>query len=547
VETIELTPMTAAASTIHHPLGNPAGPGLWRVKGMELPAYIQNVAIAMMRHGKSRSQAIQMATGIVRNWAEGHDGHGHKVSAVVQAAATRAVAQYTAAQGRAHAEHSAGEPVNVLDFASDLVLSTTTGAGGKAGGGGGTRAYNRVPAGNGISSGEFAPKGGSAATAAKANNAKARAKGYGSGKGPAATGKPVSSKGKLTDAEKQQKSQLMAKAKQLTQEAAKLKTDIAALKKQVSEAETQADSTSSAQTSSTASTSTSSTPAASTTSSTPSSTSSSSTAGANTVTAEKAQITSMTAQMNKDLTQAASLRKQAAALSNDMDSISAIELVAPTSTAGRKALAKARNALPDGSFPVPDTAYLKKAIKAVGRAPASKRPALARLIKKRAKELGATNTAGVKGTWAMATPAMSASDGPRMTGMAKTSAMGLNPKQAGAYAKLRKKGMAQPLAMAFAKRIKSKTGAKSMSNEMTLAMSRAGTSVTGPMERTSPSIAPGGIKGGSGSAQGIYNGLRKKGISHGPAMAMAMKHGKGKVTPWGSPMKSGGKMKNLAG
>jgi hypothetical protein len=147
----------------------------------------------------------------------------------------------------------------------------------------------------------------------------------------------------------------------------------------------------------------------------------------------------------------------------------------------------------------------------------------------------------------MATPAMSASDGPRMTGMAKTSAMGLNPKQAGAYAKLRKKGMAQPLAMAFAKRIKSKTGAKSMSNEMTLAMSRAGTSVTGPMERTSPSIAPGGIKGGSGSAQGIYNGLRKKGISHGPAMAMAMKHGKGKVTPWGSPMKSGGKMKNLAG
>ena len=45
-------------------------------------------------------------------------------------------------------------------------------------------------------------------------------------------------------------------------------------------------------------------------------------------------------------------------------------------------------------------AYLKKAIKSVGRAPASKRPALKALIRKRAKDLKATNAPGVKGTWA---------------------------------------------------------------------------------------------------------------------------------------------------
>lgn len=75
---------------------------------------------------------------------------------------------------------------------------------------------------------------------------------------------------------------------------------------------------------------------------------------------------------------------------------------APQRAAGRKKLAKARDALADGSFPIPDVPYLKKAIRAVGRAPASKRPALKALIRKRAKELGALNAPGVKGTWAFA-------------------------------------------------------------------------------------------------------------------------------------------------
>lgn len=72
---------------------------------------------------------------------------------------------------------------------------------------------------------------------------------------------------------------------------------------------------------------------------------------------------------------------------------------APQRAAGRKKLAAAKQALPDDSFPIPNLDYLKRAIKSVGRAPASKRPALKALIRKRATELKATNAPGVKGTW----------------------------------------------------------------------------------------------------------------------------------------------------
>lgn len=73
--------------------------------------------------------------------------------------------------------------------------------------------------------------------------------------------------------------------------------------------------------------------------------------------------------------------------------------------AGRRKLAAKGQALPaapggEPSFPIPDLNYLKRAIRSVGRAPASKRPALAALIRKRARQLKATNAPGVKGTWA---------------------------------------------------------------------------------------------------------------------------------------------------
>jgi hypothetical protein len=68
--------------------------------------------------------------------------------------------------------------------------------------------------------------------------------------------------------------------------------------------------------------------------------------------------------------------------------------------ASRKKLAVAGQALPSGSFPVPNVDYLKRAIRSVGRCPSAKRPALKALILKRAKGLGATQAPGVKGTWA---------------------------------------------------------------------------------------------------------------------------------------------------
>jgi hypothetical protein len=75
-----------------------------------------------------------------------------------------------------------------------------------------------------------------------------------------------------------------------------------------------------------------------------------------------------------------------------------VKTPAPERAAGRRKLAKAGKALPDDSYPIPNRSYLKKAIQAVGRAAPGKRPALGRLIRKRARELGAWST--VKGSWA---------------------------------------------------------------------------------------------------------------------------------------------------
>lgn len=52
----------------------------------------------------------------------------------------------------------------------------------------------------------------------------------------------------------------------------------------------------------------------------------------------------------------------------------------------------------DGSFPIPTDTYLQKAIRSVGRAAPGKRPALAALIRKQGRELGAMNI--VSGSWA---------------------------------------------------------------------------------------------------------------------------------------------------
>jgi hypothetical protein len=90
---------TARLSAQHNKLGKPGGPGLFGDPSMQLPAYIQNVAKALMRNGKSKSQAIQIAIGTVKNWAEGKGN----VSPEVRAAAAKAVAEWEAEKAKARA------------------------------------------------------------------------------------------------------------------------------------------------------------------------------------------------------------------------------------------------------------------------------------------------------------------------------------------------------------------------------------------------------------------------------------------------------------
>lgn len=73
----------------------------WVARSGGLPAYIQHIAKALMKkRGKSESQAVQMAIGIVKRWARG----GGDVDAGTRAAATKALAEWEALKAKAHAK-----------------------------------------------------------------------------------------------------------------------------------------------------------------------------------------------------------------------------------------------------------------------------------------------------------------------------------------------------------------------------------------------------------------------------------------------------------
>lgn len=73
-------------------------------RGGGLPPYVRGVAHALMRERgiKSESQAIQMAIGVMKNWASGRG----KVRPQVRAAAAKAVAEWEALKAKAHANLS---------------------------------------------------------------------------------------------------------------------------------------------------------------------------------------------------------------------------------------------------------------------------------------------------------------------------------------------------------------------------------------------------------------------------------------------------------
>lgn len=107
----------------------PVGKGgpLWKTPGLHLPPYIQHVANDLIpKHGESK--AVEMAVGIVKNWRDGHDGHGHKVTADTQAAAAKAITQWEADKAKAHARSAAkraggsGKAQESLSVADELAI-----------------------------------------------------------------------------------------------------------------------------------------------------------------------------------------------------------------------------------------------------------------------------------------------------------------------------------------------------------------------------------------------------------------------------------------
>lgn len=97
--TVQLTADTATASTVPEPVGTQP---LWKHKGWQLPPYIQHVANELIDQGHGESEAIAMAVGIVRDWSEGHDGHGRKVHPDVQAAAAKNIAKWEQMKAQTH-------------------------------------------------------------------------------------------------------------------------------------------------------------------------------------------------------------------------------------------------------------------------------------------------------------------------------------------------------------------------------------------------------------------------------------------------------------
>jgi uncharacterized protein YdaT len=87
---------TPELASTHRPLGTH---GLWGRKPDQLPAYIQNIAHAMIRDGHDEGSAISLAVAAVKRWAAG----GNHVTPEVQAAAGAALAEWE----KLRAEHAA--------------------------------------------------------------------------------------------------------------------------------------------------------------------------------------------------------------------------------------------------------------------------------------------------------------------------------------------------------------------------------------------------------------------------------------------------------
>lgn len=104
-------------ATVHEPIGKPGGPGLWKHKGLQLPAYIQHIANDIHeKRGKTTSEAIAIAIGAVKRWAAG----GGNVDAGTKAAAKKALAEWTALKASHNKSKSARESDAFVNAVSRL-------------------------------------------------------------------------------------------------------------------------------------------------------------------------------------------------------------------------------------------------------------------------------------------------------------------------------------------------------------------------------------------------------------------------------------------
>jgi hypothetical protein len=108
---IELSAQTGALASVPHPFGKPGGPGLWGVKNMELPPYIQNIARALLRTGRAKTlgQAIAMAKAATERWKTGKNTRPE-----VRAASAATDADWDAKRAVARSHSNTGQRETLL-------------------------------------------------------------------------------------------------------------------------------------------------------------------------------------------------------------------------------------------------------------------------------------------------------------------------------------------------------------------------------------------------------------------------------------------------
>jgi hypothetical protein len=112
---LEFSAKTAALEQTPALYGKPGGPGLYGVAGNKHSDYFEQVVKGLMtKRGMGKGQASAVAWGVLRKWAHGGGG----VHPEVAAAASKALAQESAASAKAHAHAVARQDAAAVELAS---------------------------------------------------------------------------------------------------------------------------------------------------------------------------------------------------------------------------------------------------------------------------------------------------------------------------------------------------------------------------------------------------------------------------------------------